>query len=417
MLYLYRLILNLIILLLPFILIFRLFKKKENIIRFKEKIGFFSKIKKKEGKLIWFHGASVGEIQSIIPLIERYKNSKKISHILVTSNTVSSSKILENLDEKKVIHQFFPIDNNQIVNKFINHWKPSIALFIDSEIWPNMLVSLEKKNIPIISLNSRITKKSFKKWIRFKKFSKFIFGKFHLCLSSNKESVHYLKKLGAKNIKYYGNLKYAQSENERIFIESHIRKFFNKKKVWCASSTHDSEEEFVGKVHTLLKRKYKNILSVIIPRHIDRANQIIMQMKKLNLKVHLHEPKTKIKEKTDIYLVNSFGKTKSFYSIINDVLLGGSLIEHGGQNPLEAVRYNCNILHGPNTSNFREIYEFLGKKKVSKKIKNINQITKILEKSFSAKKNKINIKGKIKKIGEEILKNSKKEIDYILDNS
>ena len=140
-------------------------------------------------------------------------------------------------------------------------------------------------------------------------------------------------------------------------------------------------------------------------------------MKKLNLKVHLHEPKTKIKEKTDIYLVNSFGKTKSFYSIINDVLLGGSLIEHGGQNPLEAVRYNCNILHGPNTSNFREIYEFLGKKKVSKKIKNINQITKILEKSFSAKKNKINIKGKIKKIGEEILKNSKKDIDYILDNS
>ena len=417
MLYLYRLILNLIILLLPLILIFRLFKKKENIARFKEKIGFFSKIKKKKGKLIWFHGASVGEIQSIIPLIEKYKNSKKISHILVTSNTVSSSKILENFNEKKVIHQFFPIDNNQIVNKFIEHWKPSVALFIDSEIWPNMLVSLEKKNIPIISLNSRITKKSFKKWLRFKKFSKFIFGKFNLCLSSNKESVHYLKKLGAKNIKYYGNLKYAQSEHEKIFIENYIRKYFSKKKVWCASSTHDSEEEFVGKVHTLLKRKYKNILSVIIPRHIDRANQIIMQMKKLNLKVHLHEPKTKIKEKTDIYLVNTFGKTKSFYSIINDVFLGGSLIEHGGQNPLEAVRYNCNILHGPNTSNFREIYEFLGKKKVSKKIKNINQITKILEKSFSAKKNKINIKGKIKKIGEEILKNSKKEIDYILDNS
>ena len=324
------------------------------------------------------------EIQSIIPLIEKYKNSKKISHILVTSNTVSSSKILENL-MKKVIHQFFPIDNNQIVNKFINHWKPSIALFIDSEIWPNMLVSLEKKNIPIISLNSRITKKSFKKWLRFKKFSKFIFGKFNLCLSSNKESVHYLRKLGAKNIKYYGNLKYAQSEMKNFSLKIILENFLVKK-VWCASSTHDSEEEFVGKVHTLLKRKYKNILSVIIPRHIDRANQIIMQMKKLNLKVHLHEPKTKIKEKTDIYLVNTFGKTKSFYSIINDVFLGGSLIEHGGQNPLEAVRYNCNILHGPNTQNFREIYEFLGKKKVSEKIKNINQITKILEKSFSAKK-------------------------------
>ena len=139
-------------------------------------------------------------------------------------------------------------------------------------------------------------------------------------------------------------------------------------------------------------------------------------MSELNLKVHLHEPKTKIKKNTDIYLVNSFGKTKSFYSIINNIFLGGSLIEHGGQNPLEAVRYNCNILHGSNITNFKEIYEFLNKKRVSKKIKNINQTVKILEKSFSSKKNKINIKDKIKKIGEKILKNSKRDIDYILDN-
>ena len=417
MLYLYRLILNLVILLFPLILIFRLFKKKENIFRFKEKVGFFSKIKRKKGKLIWFHGASVGEIKSIIPLVEKYKNSKKVSHILITSNTVSSSKILENFYDKKVIHQFFPIDNNQIVNKFIDHWKPSVALFIDSEIWPNMLINLEKKKIPIISINSRITKKSFKKWIRLKKFSKFIFSKFDLFLSSNKESIYYLKKLGAKNIKYYGNLKYAQSENEKIFIENEIKKFFSKKKVWCASSTHKTEEEFAGKVHNIIKRKYKNVLTVIIPRHIDRVDQIITQMRKLNLNVHLHEPKKKIKKSTDVYLVNSFGKTKSFYSIINNVFLGGSLIEHGGQNPLEAVRYNCNILHGPSTYNFKEIYEFLNKKKVSKKIKNINQTTKILEKSFLAKKNEINIKNKIKKIGEKILKNNKKEIDYILDNS
>ena len=417
MLYIYRLIINLIILLLPIILIYRLIKRKENIFRFKEKIGFFSENKKKNGKLIWFHGASVGEIQSIIPLIEKYKKSNKISNILITSNTISSSKILENLSGKKIIHQFFPIDNNHIVKKFIEYWKPSIALFIDSEIWPNMLVNLKKKNIPIISLNSRITKKSFKRWLKFKNFSKFIFSKFDLCLSSNKESTKYLNQLGAKNIKYYGNLKYAQSENEKIFIENNIKKFFSKRKVWCASSTHDTEEEFVGKVHNFLKKKYRNILTVIIPRHIDRENQIIAQMKRLNLKVHLHEPKTKIKKDTDIYLVNSFGKTKSFYSVIKNVFLGGSIINHGGQNPLEAVRYNCNILHGPNISNFKEIYEFLNQKKVSKKIRNINQITRILEKSFSSKKNKIDIKYKIKKIGEEILKNTRKDIDYILNNS
>ena len=160
MLLIYRCLINFLLLISPLIIIYRLIKKKESFLRFKEKIGFFSYKKKIKGKLIWFHGASVGEIQSIIPLIEKYRKSKKISRILVTSNTLSSSKILENLNEKKVIHQFFPIDNNQIVKKFIEHWSPSLAVFIDSEIWPNMFINLEKKNIPIVSLNSRITKKS-----------------------------------------------------------------------------------------------------------------------------------------------------------------------------------------------------------------------------------------------------------------
>ena len=416
MLLIYRCLINFLLLISPLIFIYRLIKKKESFLRFKEKIGFFSYKKKIKGKLIWFHGASVGEIQSIIPLIEKYRKSKKISRILVTSNTLSSSKILENLNEKKVIHQFFPIDNNQIVKKFIEHWNPSIAVFIDSEIWPNMFINLEKKNIPIVSLNSRITKKSFNRWLKLLDFSKFIFSKFKLCLSSNKESVLYLRKLGAKNIRYYGNLKYAQSEHERNFINNDIKKIFNKKKVWCASSTHETEEEFAGKVHNILKKKYKNILSVIIPRHIEREKRIVEQMEKLNLKVHLHEPKTRIKSGTDIYLVNSFGITKSFYSIIDNIFLGGTLIQHGGQNPLEAVRYNCNIMHGPSIFNFKEIYEFLDKKKVSKKITNINQMAKILDKSFSTKKNKINIKNKIKSIGEKILKNTKKDIDYFLDN-
>ena len=415
MLFIYRCLINLVLILSPLILIYRLLKKKENFFRIKEKICFFSK-KRKKGKLIWFHGASVGEFQSIVPLLEKYEKSKNISQILVTSNTLSSSKIISKINLKKITHQFFPIDNSFLVKKFINYWNPSIALFVDSEVWPNMFINLEKKNIPIISLNSRITKKSFVRWLKFLNFSKFIFGKFKLCLSSNKESVLYLKKLGAKNIKYFGNLKYAQSGYEKNLISNDIKKIFNKKKVWCASSTHETEEEFAGKVHSLLKKKYKNILSVIIPRHIERENRIVEQMEKLNLKVHLHEPKKRIKNDTDIYIVNSFGITKSFYSIINNIFLGGTLIEHGGQNPLEAVRYNCNIMHGPSIYNFKEIYEFLDKKKVSKKITNINQMAKILDKSFSTKKNKINIKNKIKSIGEKILKNTKKDIDYILEN-
>ena len=414
MIFFYRIFINSIFILSPLIIFFRLLKKKEDIKRFKEKIGFF-KQKKNKRKLIWFHGASVGELQSIVPLLEKYEKSEKISQILITSNTLSSSKIIEKIKSKKIIHQFFPIDNYLLAEKFINHWSPSMALFIDSEIWPNMLINLAKRKIPIILLNARITKKSFNRWIKLKKFSKLIFNKFNLCLSSNKETVKYLKKLGAKNIKYFGNLKYSQSENEEIQIDYQTRKFISKRTVWCAASTHNFEEKFVGLVHKELKKKYENLLTVIIPRHIDREKQIVDQLNNLDLNIHIHEPRTKIKKDTDIYLVNSFGKTKSFYSIINNIFLGGSLIKHGGQNPLEAVRYNCNILHGSNIYNFKEIYEFLNKQKISKKIYNLNQTVNILDKLFKSKKSKKNIKDRVNSLGRKILKKNKREIDLILN--
>ena len=410
----YRFLINFIFFISPLIILFRLFKKKEDFSRFKEKFCFFSE-KRGLGNLIWFHGASVGELQSIVPLLEKYEKSEKISQILITSNTLSSSKIIEKIKSKKIIHQFFPIDNYLLAEKFINHWSPSMALFIDSEIWPNMLINLAKRKIPIILLNARITKKSFNRWIKLKKFSKLIFNKFNLCLSSNKETVKYLKKLGAKNIKYFGNLKYSQSENEEIQIDYQTRKFISKRTVWCAASTHNFEEKFVGLVHKELKKKYKNLLTVIIPRHIDREKQIVDQLNNLDLNIHIHEPRTKIKKDTDIYLVNSFGKTKSFYSIINNIFLGGSLIKHGGQNPLEAVRYNCNILHGSNIYNFKEIYEFLNKQKISKKIYNLNQTVNILDKLFKSKKSKKNIKNRVNSLGRKILKKNKREIDLILN--
>ena len=410
----YRFFINLIFIISPLIILIRLIKKKESLKRFKEKLGFFTKNRSK-GKLIWFHGASVGEFQSVVPLLEKLEKSKKISQILITSNTLSSSKVISKIKLKKVSHQFFPIDSNIIIKKFINHWKPSMALFIDSEIWPNTLTNLNKQKIPTILINARITRKSYNNWIKLKNFSKSIFNKFDLCMSSNKETIGFLKKLGAKNIKYFGNLKYSQSENEKIEIDSQTIKFISKKTVWCASSTHNSEEKFAGHIHNKLKKKYKNLLTVIIPRHIDRVNEINEQLSNLGLKVHTHEPKSKINEDTDIYLVNSFGKTKSFYSIIKNVFLGGSLIKHGGQNPLEAVRYNCNILHGPNISNFNEIYKFLNKQKISKKVINVNQSTNILHKLFNSKKSQKNIKDKINKIGQKILEKNINEINLILN--
>ena len=184
MLLIYRIVINLILFTSPIIILFRLFKKKEDPVRFKEKFCFFSK-KKIKGKLIWLHGASVGEILSVIPTIEQLEKNKKISQILITSNTLSSSKILSNLKLKKTIHQFFPVDTNYHTRKFLDYWKPSVAIFIDSEIWPNMITNIKKKNISLILLNARITKKSFKRWKIFISSAKKIFQKFDICLSIN----------------------------------------------------------------------------------------------------------------------------------------------------------------------------------------------------------------------------------------
>ena len=417
MLILYRLLACLILILSPIILIIRLLKKKEDPKRFKEKFCFFSE-KKNKGKLIWFHGASVGELQSIVPLIEKLDKNKKINQILITSNTLSSSKIINKFKFKKVIHQFFPIDVNFFSKKFLNYWKPSIVFFIDSEIWPNMLLNIKKENIPTILINGRITEKTFKRWLLFPNFSNMLFKKFNLCLSSSKESKKYLKKLGAKKIKYIGNLKYSQSEQKIDNIKKNILNLIKLKKVWCASSTHYNEEKTCGLIHKKLKEKHKDLLTIIIPRHINRVESIKKELTNLNLKIHLDEPTSSIDKKTDIYLVNSYGKTKSFYNNCKNVFLGGSIINHGGQNPLEPARFGCNVLHGKNISNFKEIYEFLNKNKISYLVKTKLQFEKKLDFLLSKKNNSSKkIKYRINNIGKKILKDTQKEINFFLKNA
>ena len=384
MFFIYKVLINIIFLFSPIIIIIRLIKRKENTKRFIEKFGFFTK-KRASGKLIWFHGASVGEVQSIIPLIEKLEKDKKINQILITSNTLSSSFIINKLNLRKTIHQFFPIDCNYISSKFLNYWKPTKAFFVDSEIWPNTINNLFNQKIPIILLNGRITKKTYNRWTKFPNFSKFIFSKFSLCLSASNESKKFLKKLGANNVKFFGNLKFSQSENQVVKVDKNLRKFLLKKYSWCASSTHYNEEKFCGLTHLELKKKYKNLLTIIIPRHVDRVDQIKSDLNNLNLNVHLDHSKNKIKPDTDIYLVNSYGKTKSIFKICKNIFLGGSLINHGGQNPLEAARYGCRIFHGPHISNFKEIYGHLQKKNISYLVKNQNHLTNLLQKKLYKK--------------------------------
>ena len=214
MFFIYNIIINLIILISPVIVLVRIIKNKEDKYRFKEKFCFFSK-KRGSGKILWFHGSSVGEILSIIPLIEKLEKDKSINKILLTSSTLSSSKILTKYKLKKTIHQFFPIDSNFLTKKFLKYWRPSIAIFIESEIWPNMLKNINKQSIPLILLNARITKKSYDKWKMIPSMSKVLFKNFDICLPQNYETNKYLKSLGAKKIKFIGNLKFSEAKTEK----------------------------------------------------------------------------------------------------------------------------------------------------------------------------------------------------------
>tara|TARA_B100000579_G_C22843830_1_gene863188 strand:+ start:1891 stop:3129 length:1239 start_codon:yes stop_codon:yes gene_type:complete len=412
MLIIYRILINLIFVLSPIIFIYRFFKKKENLESYKQKIGFFFK-KKTNKKLIWFHGASVGELKSIVPLLEKFEKNNKINKILVTSNTLSSAKIIKNLKLKKTFHQFFPIDNNFITKKFINHWKPQKVYFIDSEIWPNMILNLRKYKIPIGLINGRITKKTFRRWKLFSNFAYKLFSQIEICLSSSRSSFKYLKKLNVKKVRFIGNLKFSQSESKIPEIDKKLKFLLNKKKTWCASSTHESEELLSGKVHLKLKKKFNNLLTIIIPRHVERSEKIKSDLEKLDLKVHLDQENKKISLNTDIYLVDSYGKTNMFFNNTNNVFLGGSLINHGGQNPLEAARLGCNILSGPYTQNFDEIYKFLEINKISQKVLNQSDLVKKLKFLFNKQYKIKKRQKKIKEIGQNILGETYKEINLI----
>ena len=411
MLFIYRSIVNFIFLISPIIIIYRIFKKKEDPKRFLEKIGKFKK--SLNNNLIWFHGSSVGEILSVIPLIEKLEKRKNIKKILITSNTLSSAKILKKIKLKKTFHQFFPLDTNFLVGKFLNQWKPKVVFFIDSEIWPNMVLKIKEKNIPLVLLNARITKKSFQKWNIFKNFSKKIFSKFDLCLSQSDITSNYLKILGAKNIKKIGNLKFSESSSDLKYNSNlKIKKLLKKKKIiFTAISTHDGEELLCAKVHTNLKKKYKNIISVIIPRHIHRVNEIKGQLNQIGLNVYLHSSNKHFRNDTDIYLVDTFGETKSFLKLSKIAFMGKSIHGYGGQNPIEAARLGNRIIHGPNIENFVEVYKFLEKHGISTKIKSYKDLEKLVIR-FNRKKNYSNqIIKKLAYTGNQILLNNEKEIN------
>jgi len=394
----------------PLIVIYRILKGKEDKKRFFERYAISSE-KKLKGKLVWFHCSSVGELLSIIPLIEKLELNSKINQILITTTTLSSSKIFTKFKFKKTIHQFFPIDNNLIINKFLNYWKPSCLLLCESEIWPNLIHNTDRKKIKLILLNARLTKKSFGKWRKIKKFSSNLFGKFDKCLVQNLETEGRLKILGANKIKNLGNLKFSTSKRIKTdLLDKKSLNFFKDKKILItAASTHFNEEEFVIKNHLYFQKNYKNIISIVVPRHVERTEEICQELEKFSLKFHKHSSLKKINKKTDIYIVDTYGELNKFYKISNIVFMGGSLIKHGGQNPLEPAKHGCKIIHGPYVGNFTEIYTKLNKMKISTKFNTYKKGIKIIDNEFQKKKSTFDNK-KIINYGQKILNLNYNEI-------
>ena len=405
-----------------FFLFLRKLKKKEHKDRYSEKIAKI-KIKRRDGFLIWLHVASVGEAMSILPLIENLETEEKVNTILITSITLSSGQILEKKynNNKKIIHQFLPLDVPFFVDKFLNHWSPNLSIFIDSEIWPNLIYSIKKKNIPLLLINGRISKKTFLKWNFFKNFAKKVFGKFDLCIASNTESENYLRMLGTKNIKNFGNLKFTKTKsNSDNFSDKDLEERLKNRKIWCAASTHSTEELFCAKTHLELKKNYKNILTIIIPRHISRVKKIIDELSILNLKVSLYSDIKYLNNDVDILLIDSYGEALKFYQISKCVFLGKStiksLINDSGQNPLEPSMAGCKIFHGPYVSNFNDEYKYLNSLGIAKKIHNSNELEKSLIEDFQSNNDEdVNISKKIKEYGETILNNVIKEIKIYIN--
>jgi len=405
--FLYGIITNFIIIISPLIFIYRIIRGKEDLSRFQEKFCFYSR--KKVSKTIWIHTTSVGELMSVVPILNKFENDKKIYKVILTTSTTSSAKIFKKLNLKKAFHKYFPLDTNYLTKKFINYWKPQIAIFIDSEIWPNMFKHLHSNNIPIIIMNARITESSYNKWKIFPNFANQVFGKISLALPQNLETLKYLKSFKVKNIKIAGNLKYYGKKNNKDHEIKSIKNKFKNFKVWCAASTHRDEEILIGKLHKRLKKREKKLLTIIIPRHINRTNEIINALNNLGLNCITHSSNQKLRKDTDVYLVDSYGETSKFYNLTNVTFVGGSLIKHGGQNPLEPARLGNYIINGPNIKNFKEIYTFLNNLKMSSSTSNIFLMENLILKRLKTRTTKKNIK-KIIKIGNDALE---KNLSYI----
>jgi len=333
----------------------RLERGREDPERVAERYGEPSR-ERPAGKLLWLHGASVGEAMSVLPLIAALKERWPQVTILMTTGTVTSAKLMAERLPEGVIHQFVPLDRLSWVRRFFDHWRPDAALWVESELWPNLLSEAQARRIPLALVNARMSPGSFSNWRRLPGVLKSLLSAFELCLAQDDAQADRLRMLGAPKVLSVGNLKYAAEAlpcDQREL--SSLWEKIGRRPLWLAASTHPGEEEQLAAAHCLLRDKHPGLLMLLVPRHADRGDAIAKLLGEQGLYVAQRSRGEIPDSETEVFLADTMGELGLFYRLSEIAFVGGSLVPHGGQNPLEPARLDAAILHGPYMQNFEPI--------------------------------------------------------------
>ncbi len=345
--------------LVPALISHRLKHGKEHPSRLGERYGE-SKIARPAGPLVWVHGASVGELMSVIPLIERIR--EKEFGVLCTSGTVTSANLAEQRMPKGVIHQFVTVDTPRFVRRFLDHWRPDLALFVESDLWPNLIMASARRGLPLILVNGRLSERSFDRWRRVPGTIAALLRCFDLCLAQSAGDAERIRELGAPHVTMTGNLKLDVPEppaepGSLMALEAAV----GERTVIAGASTHAGEETMLIEAHRRLRGSFARLLTIVAPRHPDRGPGILEIAHAAGLEARLRSRGELPGPDTDIYIADTLGELGLIYRLAPIVFVGGSLASHGGQNPIEPIKLGAAILHGPNVWNFAEIYDALDK--------------------------------------------------------
>jgi 3-deoxy-D-manno-octulosonic-acid transferase len=328
---------------------------KEDPMRMAERRGIAS-AQRPDGPLVWLHAASVGEAQSSLALIGRLLSMRPDMNMLVTSGTVTSAAMLEKRLPSRAIHQYVPVDVARWVRRFLDHWRPDLALFVESEIWPNLMTETTARGCPLVLINGRLSARSFERWRKSPGMSRSLMQGFALCLGQTDRDRENFAALGAPKCDYLGNLKYSAAPLpvEEAALAS-LREAIGERPLWLAASTHPGEEDLAAAVHLALRDTKPGLLTVIVPRHPNRGGEIAAMLAGRGLSVARRSLGELPNFGTDIYLADTLGELGLFYRLAEIAFIGGSTGSLGGHNPLEAAQLDCAIIRGPDMSNFRTV--------------------------------------------------------------